>query len=461
MIRSIRQRFPVALLVTTAAFIIYLLTLAPDLTWANFGVDGGELITAAVTLGVPHPPGYPLYVLAGKVISYLPVGSIAYRFNLFSAVTVALAAGFVTAAASHLLASSEHKAAAVAGGLSFALMPLVWSQALIAEVYGLNLAFSAALVWALLVRRPPWQVGLLLGLAVTSHLTSLLLLPLTLGLTPYRSWYRLGLGCALGLAPLLALPFLAQTGSPVIWGEPATFSGWWWLVSGRLYHANLLALPLPELWTRLQTWLWLIPAQFLWVGLLFILVGLIQSRASLARPAYWFLGTAALYLLYAAGYATEDAIVLLMPGLMLLSLLLAIGLHRLGWIVLLLPLLLLLLNFNTQRLNDGHSVRPLAEAVLQVMPPDAILLTPGDPTIFTLWYFQHVEGRRPDLVLVDTNLFAFTWYRQRLQDQYPNLSGFERDDLEIFRRLNQAKRPVCRATVATGLIDYSCSMDSS
>ena len=449
-----------ALLVTTAAFVVYLLTLAPDLTWANFGVDGGELITAAVTLGVPHPPGYPLYVLAGKVISYLPVGSVAYRFNLFSAVTVALAAGLVTAAASHLLAPG-HRAAAVAGGLSFALMPLVWSQALVAEVYGLNLAFSAALVWALLAKRPPWQAGLLLGLAVISHLTSLLLVPLALALTSYRGWFPLGLGFVLGLTPLLALPFLAQTGSPVIWGEPATFGGWWWLISGRLYHNNLLALSLPDLWTRLQTWLWLIPAQFLWVGLLFVGVGLVQSRQSLARPMVCLLGTAALYIVYATGYATEDAIVLLLPALMLLSLLLAIGLRRLGWLVLLLPLVLLLLNFNVQRLNDGHSIRPLAEAMLQVMPPDAILLTPGDPTIFTLWYFQHVEGRRPDLVLVDTNLFAFAWYRQRLQGQYPALDGLERDDLENFRRINQARRPVCLASLVTGLADYSCSKDSA
>jgi hypothetical protein len=99
--------------------------------------------------------------------------------------------------------------------------------------------------------------------------------------------------------------------------------------------------------------------------------------------------------------------------------------------------------------------------MLQVMPPDAILLTPGDPTIFTLWYFQHVEGRRPDLVLVDTNLFAFAWYRQRLQGQYPALDGLERDDLENFRRINQARRPVCLASLVTGLADYSCSKDSA
>ena len=64
------------------AMLVYLFTIAPDLTWANYGGDGGELITASVTLGIPHPPGYPLYLLAGKIASYLPVGTIAYRYNL-------------------------------------------------------------------------------------------------------------------------------------------------------------------------------------------------------------------------------------------------------------------------------------------------------------------------------------------------------------------------------------------
>ncbi|HID51919.1 MAG TPA: DUF2723 domain-containing protein, partial [Anaerolineae bacterium] len=77
------------------ALAVYWLTLAPDLTAAHWGGDGGELITAAVTLGVPHPPGYPTYVLLGKLFGFLPVGSVAYRFNLFSAVAVALAAAVV------------------------------------------------------------------------------------------------------------------------------------------------------------------------------------------------------------------------------------------------------------------------------------------------------------------------------------------------------------------------------
>ena len=89
------------------ALLIYLLTLAPDLTLSNFGSDGGELITAAVTLGIPHPPGYPTYVLMGKLFSLLPVGTIAWRFNFFSAVAAATAAGFVSATSHEALRSNK------------------------------------------------------------------------------------------------------------------------------------------------------------------------------------------------------------------------------------------------------------------------------------------------------------------------------------------------------------------
>ena len=56
--------------------------------------DSGELVGAVYLLGIPHPTGYPLYVLLGKLWTLLvPVGSIAYRMSLFSAVCAAAACG--------------------------------------------------------------------------------------------------------------------------------------------------------------------------------------------------------------------------------------------------------------------------------------------------------------------------------------------------------------------------------
>ena len=72
----------------------YSLTLAPGLTWANHGEDGGDLITAAATLGVAHPTGYPTYLLLAHLFQLLPIGNLAFRTNLLSALS-AMGAAFV------------------------------------------------------------------------------------------------------------------------------------------------------------------------------------------------------------------------------------------------------------------------------------------------------------------------------------------------------------------------------
>jgi hypothetical protein len=71
-------------------FLLYFLTLAPTITWEHDGYDGGDLTTAAYTLGIPHPTGYPTYMLVGHIFAQLPVGDVAYRLNLLSALCMPL-----------------------------------------------------------------------------------------------------------------------------------------------------------------------------------------------------------------------------------------------------------------------------------------------------------------------------------------------------------------------------------
>ncbi|HRK33650.1 MAG TPA: DUF2723 domain-containing protein, partial [Candidatus Hydrogenedentes bacterium] len=59
------------------ALVVYVMTLGPTIT----GEDSGELVTAAYTLGIAHPPGYPIWCLLGKVFTFIPFGSVAWRVN--------------------------------------------------------------------------------------------------------------------------------------------------------------------------------------------------------------------------------------------------------------------------------------------------------------------------------------------------------------------------------------------
>ena len=119
----------------------YLATAAPDLTvW-----DASELVTAARTLGIPHPPGTPLWVLTAHVISMVfnaagPVRSV----TLLSVCATALAGGLGAAMISRWIGARGAVVAAVSAGG----MMSVWNNATEAEVYALSLLLSVAMLYA-------------------------------------------------------------------------------------------------------------------------------------------------------------------------------------------------------------------------------------------------------------------------------------------------------------------------
>ena len=169
--------------------VAYVATAAPGITWANFGADGGDLVTAVTVTGVPHPTGYPTYVLLGRLFLAIPFGEPAFRVTLLSLVATSLAGGgaaFLFARAARVRGWGSILAG-LAVGLTFGLAPLPWSQAVIAEVHGLNALF---LVLALLLaadlsdpdrasrsRLTVFALGLVCGLALGNHLTFALVLP--------------------------------------------------------------------------------------------------------------------------------------------------------------------------------------------------------------------------------------------------------------------------------------------
>jgi hypothetical protein len=86
-----------ALLVPMAVFLACLAAYLPTLNPAFRADDSPETITAGVTLGIQHPPGYPLQTLLGRLASGLPLGAPAFRLNLFSALCAALACALLAA----------------------------------------------------------------------------------------------------------------------------------------------------------------------------------------------------------------------------------------------------------------------------------------------------------------------------------------------------------------------------
>jgi uncharacterized membrane protein len=113
------------ILLAFSLFFIYLRTLAPGLTWANDGADGGDFITATATNGIAHPTGYPVYPLLAKLFQALPVGPLAFRTNLLSALAAVLAAVLVYGILVWLPASpvAGNWLAGLIAGYSFGISP--------------------------------------------------------------------------------------------------------------------------------------------------------------------------------------------------------------------------------------------------------------------------------------------------------------------------------------------------
>jgi hypothetical protein len=158
-----------------------------------------------------------------------------------------------------------------------------------------------------------------------------------------------------------------------------------------------------------------------------------QRGLLLASGLSWLL-----YVVYAIGYDTTDSYVYLIPALVILAFWLGEGLaESLGWLCRRLGrrwglaaglclgcvglLFALVLNYRGMDIHRDTSARDFGEGVLAAAPKQAVLLTAQDAHTFTLWYFQHVLRRRPDVAVVDTGLFEYDWYRVDLLRAWPGL----------------------------------------
>jgi tetratricopeptide (TPR) repeat protein len=184
---------------------VYVTTLARGPSWG----DSTELALAASTLSIPHPTGYPLYVLAAHTASLVPVGDLPFRIGLFSAVCVAAAVMVMYRA---LLLATGRIAPAMAAALSFAFWHEVWQQATLPEVYALHLVFVGTVLWAtlrLLAAPTPRALAALafvVGLSFANHMQTVFLVPgIAAALACARAARRLLLAPAAAAAALAAV----------------------------------------------------------------------------------------------------------------------------------------------------------------------------------------------------------------------------------------------------------------
>lgn len=434
---------PLALAAGLALSAFYIFTAYPGLSPYR---DAGDMASAAMTLGIAHPPGYPLYALAGRLwLALVPAGDPAYRLHALSALCAA-AACLLAARAAKRLSGGEGRGAAATAFLLLGLAPAFRHLAVVSEMYALSAVIAAALLCAALSARPraPLAAALLAGVGMGSHQTLLFALP---GLAWARRRGLAGRGGAwaagfflLGLAVYLYLPLRAAAGPIVDWGDPRTPAGLWRLLTradygGLRLHPDRPAGLSPSSWAASALYAArLFSAQLGAGGLALALWGAwVRRREDAARgAAAAFLLSGPVFVLWAnLDPARPESAAILEPHLVL-PLVFAAALAGVGAADLLargrpaaraaLAAAALLWPWPSSGTplswRADHSALDYGRGLLAGLPPGALVLDPDDPTAFTLGYLA-LRGERPDVVPI--LYFRTRWGYERLKRLHPEV----------------------------------------
>ncbi len=432
-------------IVWVVSFAVYLRTLLPGLA---FG-DWGEMQTISHVLGVAHPTGYPTYVILGWIAQLVPIGSVAFRLNLLSAVLVATALATLCAIAGRL---GVRPVLAAASALALGAVGTVWAAATVSEVNPLHLLFCALLIHRALVwetRRRPIDLalgGLLVGLSLGNHLLTLFVAPFVVLYVLWvgrrdilaRPWVLLPaivLGIV-GASVYLYIPLAAAASPPLPYNHPTTFDDVWWLVSGRQFRDQFDFFGAKG------------PGVF--IASLGALRDLLIARGTVILPLLGAIGLGVLLVRKTAFGLMCVAIVglgwyvwanylrlehyLLVPWL-ILAIGAAVALEAIargavrlaqragvespraaqaigavvGVAALAFALVLGGLDFRQADRSADHSGDDYVSAVLDALPPDAAILSYWDAST-PLWHGKYVLGHRPDVLVVDdTNIVYEGW----------------------------------------------------
>ncbi len=415
------------------SFAIYLRTLAPSV--AEMFDDSLEFQLVALRMAIAHPTGYPLFSILLKLFTFVPVGDVAYRVNLATALFGALAVALLFAAARQLINS---RAAAAIAALIFAFGETLWSQAVLAEVYTLQALLTAAMLWLTLswgtgVRDPGsvkrislTGLAFFYGLMLTHHRLGVLLFPaLAVYVLSYERAFLREPHTLLRLTAAFALPLLLYLYIPLRGLSTSSLDGTyqntpmgfinWILASG--YNVFLTQNPFNE--NRDAAYFFdLFMRQFTWAGLALAAIGFIALARH--KPREWLLLAVALAanLIFVVSYRVPDINVFFIPSFLLTALFIAVGADWLAQLpsnvltntrlyaplsalflllVLIVPFSLLQTNLRLVDLSGKWDVHDYGRDVLaQPLPPNATIVgILGEMTL--LRYFQETENLRRDV----------------------------------------------------------------
>lgn len=430
-----------------AAVALYTATLNPDVQPA----DSGEFQLAAITLGIPHPPGYPLFTMLGWLFAQVPFGSAFARVSFLSVIASAATLVIVARSAERIAQAGQPTGsltAAPAGALAAIALgtsTTFWAQATTTNIRSLTAFFTALLVYATArvycdLKAPGKQLGkartssiLLFAAALglgTGHHASLVFAGAVFGAfalwaavrsrLPWWGYALAGFAFALTQLVWLYLPVRDAAGARFAPGNLNTPDGLLDHIFARGFAGDMFAFATPEfLGDRLALLPTLLTFQF--SAPVLALCGLALLALITRRAAFGvtLLLACALHLFVTLTYRAPQTVEYALPSWVMLTVILGGGLgivgnlaagasgrwgavRRLPWLALAGALAIVLARDAAERLPShialaqDRATRRLAVGALEAAPPGATILAMWHQAT-PMWALQDVESLRQDV----------------------------------------------------------------
>jgi tetratricopeptide (TPR) repeat protein len=418
---------------------VYLATVCPTV----YAGDSGEMITAAYYLGIAHPPGYPLFCLLGKVLCFLPLGTIAFRVNLeavlFGVLAVVLLYKFLHKLFNDLGQNSVF--IPLACSLLFAFSKTFWAQNLMAKgaLYSMNVFFIIAIIYLIYLYKNKMSsrsviiIAMVNGLGLANHNT---IAPLSVFFLLYAVSYSGSFAKAFrntflyavtalltALLIYMYLPLRSATNPVIDWGHPASFYGFLNHILRKQYSFFAVSERTLSLFVEQSKFYFsYLFAQMTPFFLLFILPGIwglfvFSKRLFFVLFFVFFLSGFGLLLLSNPLTTALDKYVnevFFIPSYFVAAVTILFGINILktkikikaigiiiSAVLFISPLLPLAANYFENDRSKNYFCHDYGVNILRSALPGSIVFLSGDNGAFAPAYFKFVEKARPDLQVYD------------------------------------------------------------
>ncbi len=442
----------------------------------GYWLDSGEFVAASTELGIAHPPGHPASALLGALCTLVPLGPLAFRVALASALAASASAAFLALAIERTVRALGVVSNRVAIPLALGATWLVvgsygyWLQAVRPEVYALQALCACVVIerilaletaWPTRDVRPIYAASLAFGLGLANHhFLALLILPAVAptlarvyrvrGLRPLALSVLFTLA---GLATYVYLPIRARTTRGLDLGDPSTLDRFYWVVSAQAWQKNAVGVvqPLAE---RFLDVLVQIVDSFAYVPLVMALAGayaLVRTPGARRVGYVWIVVVA----IFAAARAwlgfirsNPDALGYLMPLFAALGALAAAFVaavlasfgradrakpSRTAVVVALVAAALGAAQVHHTLARVSLASFAATDAFEELgrrdLPARAVLIAHDPETIFRFMGGEAEEELRPDVTLVPVPLLSYPGLADRLAEAHPELAELLRSTM--------------------------------